>query len=162
MLGHAGLHRTLAHGPPPPGHSGNPGSSARPNNMRAWLLIILAVAVSGCAGYKLGPTNGVSAGSRTVQIQAFHQPHPGTAHHRISQHFPAQTIAAGRHLPPAKPPAAPTSSFRARSPDLIATGFPIDPNDVLTPQEYTLTMQAHIVAVDVNTGKTFINRTVQG
>jgi hypothetical protein len=34
--------------------------------------------------------------------------------------------------------------------------------DVLTPSEYTLTMQAHVVAVDMSTGKTFISRTVQG
>lgn len=39
--------------------------------MRLCCCLILALAVAGCAGYKLGPTNGVIAGSRTVKIQPF-------------------------------------------------------------------------------------------
>ena len=45
----------------------------RPNNMRAWLLIILAIAVGGCAGYKLGPTNGAAAAQPQREIPAICQ-----------------------------------------------------------------------------------------
>ncbi len=39
--------------------------------MRPALLLILALTLAGCAGYKLGPTNGMPAGSRSVRIQPF-------------------------------------------------------------------------------------------
>src|SRR5580658_6900826 len=39
--------------------------------MRRALLSILALTLAGCAGYKLGPTNGIPAGSRSVQIRPF-------------------------------------------------------------------------------------------
>ena len=35
-------------------------------------------------------------------------------------------------------------------------------NDVLTPQEYTLGLAARVVAVDVNSGKTILDKVVSG
>jgi hypothetical protein len=129
--------------------------------MRSWLLIILAVAASGCAGYKLGPTNGVAAGSRTVKFKPFvNRTHEPRVTEYLSTSLRKQLQQDG--------------TFRletAGSPDILVsgeitrfdrTGLSYQTNDVLTPQEYTLTMQAHVVAMDVNTGKVFINRTVQG
>src|SRR5687767_1010822 len=34
----------------------------------SWLAFGVALLVSGCAGYKLGPSNGMEAGSRSIQI----------------------------------------------------------------------------------------------
>jgi hypothetical protein len=42
------------------------------------------------------------------------------------------------------------------------SGLSYQTNDVLTPQEYTLVLAAHVVAVDLNTGKTNVNRDVSG
>jgi hypothetical protein len=36
-----------------------------------WLAGLLAFVLAGCAGYRLGPTNGAAAGSRTVRVQYF-------------------------------------------------------------------------------------------
>src|SRR5688572_29157330 len=34
-------------------------------------LLVLALSFCGCAGYRLGPTNGIAAGSRSVQVALF-------------------------------------------------------------------------------------------
>ena len=129
--------------------------------MRSWLLIILAIATGGCAGYKLGPTNGIAAGSRTVKFKPFinHTQEP-----RVTEYF---STSLRKQLQQ-------DGTFRLQtsgSPDILVSGeitkfnragLSYQSGDVLTPQEYTLIMQARVVAVDVNTGKTFINRTVQG
>jgi hypothetical protein len=129
--------------------------------MRSWLLIILAVAASGCAGYKLGPTNGVTAGSRTVQFKPFLN---RTQEPRVTEYLSTSLRKILQQ----------DGTFHLKtsgSPDILVsgeitrfdrTGLSFQRYDVLTPQEYTLTMQAHVKAVDVNTGKVFINRTVQG
>jgi hypothetical protein len=117
--------------------------------MRSWLLIILAIAAGGCAGYKLGPTNGIAAGSRTVKFKPFINK---TREPRVTEYLS-------------------TSLRKQLQQDILVSGeitrfdrggLSYQTNDVLTPQEYTLTMQARVVAVDVSTGKTIVNRTVQG
>jgi hypothetical protein len=129
--------------------------------MRSWFLIILAIAAGGCAGYKLGPTNGVTAGSRTVKFKSFVN---DTYEPRVAEYL---STSLRKQLQQ-------DGTFRldtSGSPDILVSGeitrfdrsgLSYLTNDVLTPQEYTLTMQARVVAVDVNTGRTFINRTVQG
>ena len=129
--------------------------------MRACLLILLALTAGGCAGYKLGPTNGIAAGSRTVKFKPFiNKTHEPRVTEYLSTSLRKQLQQDG--------------TFRLETsgnPDILVSGeiTKIDrsglsylANDVLTPQEYTLTMQARVVAVDVSTGKVFINRTVQG
>jgi len=129
--------------------------------MRSWLLIILAVAAGGCAGYKLGPTNGVAAGSRTVKFKPFIN---RTQDPRVTEYL---STSLRKQLQQDGTYRLETSG----SPDIIVSGeitrldrsgLSYQAGDVLTPQEYTLTMQARVVAVNVNTGKTYINRLVQG
>ena len=129
--------------------------------MRSWLLIILAIAAGGCAGYKLGPTNGIAAGSRTVKFKPFINK---TREPRVTEYL---SISLRKQLQQ-------DGTFRLEtsgSPDILVSGeitrfdrvgLSYLAGDVLTPQEYTLTMQAHVTAMDVSTGKVFINRTVQG
>jgi hypothetical protein len=128
--------------------------------MRLLLATLLALTLVGCAGYQLGPTNGVNAGSRTVKIQPFVN---RTQEPRVSE---CLSTSLRKQLQQ-------DGTFRLEtsgSPDIMVTGEIIrflrnglsyQPNDVLAPAEYTLELQARIVAVNVNTGKTFINRTVQ-
>jgi hypothetical protein len=129
--------------------------------MRAWLLIILAIAAGGCAGYKLGPTNGVAAGSRTVQFKPFinHTQEPRVTEYlstslrkRLQQDGTYRLETSGR----------PDILVSGEITKFLRSGLSYQQGDVLTPQEYTLTMQARVQAMDVNTGKIFINRTVQG
>jgi hypothetical protein len=129
--------------------------------MRSWLWILLAIAAGGCAGYKLGPTNGIAAGSRTVKFKPFINK---TREPRVTEYL---STSLRKQLQQ-------DGTFRLEtsgSPDILVSGeitrfdrggLSYQTNDVLTPQEYTLTMQARVVAVEVSTGKTFINRTVQG
>jgi len=129
--------------------------------MRSWLLLILAVAAGGCAGYKLGPTNGIPAGSRTVQFKPF-------VNHTLEPRVTEYLSTSLRKL------LQQDGTFRLQtsgSPDIIVSGeitkflrsgLAYQQGDVLTPQEYTLTMQARVKAMDVSTGKIFIDRTVQG
>src|SRR5260370_27678498 len=45
-----------------------------PPNQRPLLhapLVLMSMALAGCAGYHLGPTNGLRAGARTIQINPF-------------------------------------------------------------------------------------------
>jgi len=129
--------------------------------MRAWLLIILAMAVGGCAGYKLGPSNGVTAGSRTVQFKPFVN---RTQEPRVTEYLSTslrkQLQQDGTYR--LETSGSPDILVSGEITKLLRNGLAYDPNDVLTPQEYTLTLQAHFTARDVNTGKIFIDRTVQG
>lgn len=124
------------------------------------LAMTLAVVVAGC-GYKLGPTNGMTAGSRSVQIRPFSN---RTAEPRISEYL--------------------ASSFRKQlqqdgtfkletdgSADILVSGeiqrfdraeLSYTTNDVLTPQAYVITLIARVVAIDTGTGRTNLDRRVQG
>ncbi|HEX3719118.1 MAG TPA: LPS assembly lipoprotein LptE [Verrucomicrobiae bacterium] len=129
--------------------------------MRAALWFILALTLAGCAGYKLGPTNGMPAGSRSVRIQPFANK---TQEPRVPEYL---AISMRKQL-------LQDGTFRLQtsgSADILVsgvitrflrTGLSYQTNDVLTPQEYTLQLVAHVVAVDTTTGKTNLNRDVQG
>jgi hypothetical protein len=47
------------------------GRNASFNQLRRWLPALLARRLAGCAGYHLGPSNGLPAGSRSVQVLPF-------------------------------------------------------------------------------------------
>lgn len=129
--------------------------------MRAWFLIFLAVAMGGCAGYKVGPTNGVSAGSRSVTIKPFvnktQEPHIteylGTSLRKQLQQD--GTYRLETH-------AVPDIIVSGEITKFLRSGLSYQPNDILTPAEYTLELHIHMVAIDVSTGKKFIDRNVQG
>jgi hypothetical protein len=130
-------------------------------NLRRLLPAALAALLAGCAGYHLGPTSGDPAGSRSVQVGPFDNE---TKEPRISEYL--------------------ISSLRRRfqqdgtfelvtsgTPDILVTGKIIrfertelsyTTNDVLTPDSYTLTLTANVVARDPLTGKITLNRSVQG
>jgi Lipopolysaccharide-assembly len=129
--------------------------------MRGLLLVMLAAFVAGCAGYKLGPTNGIPAGSRSVEIRSFVNK---TREPRITEYLASSMRKQLQQ----------DGSFRLETSgrgDILVTGeiskfnrtgLSYLTNDVLTPQEYTLTLVAHVVAVEVNSGKTNLNKLVSG
>jgi hypothetical protein len=129
--------------------------------MRRALLFILALTLAGCAGYKLGPTNGIPAGSRSVRIQPFanrtHEPRV-TEYVAISMRKLLQQDGTFR----LETRGTPDIMVSGEITQFLRAGLSYQTNDVLTPQEYTLTLVAHVVAVNVNTGKTNLDRQVSG
>jgi hypothetical protein len=129
--------------------------------MRPLLIVLIAALVAGCAGYKLGPTNGLPAGSRSVEVRSFLNK---TREPRITEYVAASMRKQFQQ----------EGSLRLETSgrgDIVVTGVIIrfdrgglsyQANDVLTPQEYTLTLTAHVVAINVDTGKTNLNRDVFG
>jgi hypothetical protein len=129
--------------------------------MRPALLSILVLTLAGCAGYKLGPTNGIPAGSRSVRIQPFanrtHEPRV-TEYVAISMRKLLQQDGTFRLETSGRPDIMVSGEITR----FLRSGLSYQTNDVLTPQEYTLTLVARVVAVNVNTGKTNIDRDVSG
>lgn len=129
--------------------------------MRATWSFFLALLLSGCAGYKLGPSNGLSAGARTVKFQPFVNK---TNEPRMAEYF---SNSLRKQLQQ-------DGTFRLQTsgtPDILVSGeilrferngLSYQQGDVLTPQEYTLRVQAHVVAVDTGSGKKIIDRTIRG
>jgi hypothetical protein len=129
--------------------------------MRRLLLALLAAALAGCAGYRLGPSNGLPAGGLSVQVGPFvnHTREP-----RISEYLSASLRRQFQQ----------DGTFHlqtAGTPDILVTGeitrfdrieLSYSTNDVLTPDAYTLVLTASVVARDPVSGKTNLNRTVQG
>ena len=127
----------------------------------ASVLAVFAAALAGCAGYHLGPSNGLPAGSLSVQVGPFvnHTREP-----RISEYLSASLRRQFQQ----------DGTFRlvnAGAPDILVTGeitgfernaLSYTTNDVLTPDAYTLILTASVVARDPLSGKTNLNRTVQG
>ena len=121
----------------------------------------MALALAGCAGYHLGPTNGEIAGGRSIQIDPFANKtlEPGLVDYVMSslrkdlQHdgtFRLDTHQEG---------------------DIVLTGviitysrsaLSVQPTDVLTAVDYQITMTAQITARDRITGKVILDKPVTG
>jgi hypothetical protein len=131
--------------------------------MRRLLAALLALALAGCAGYHLGPANGLPAGSRSVQVVPFvNHTEPGEP--RISEYLTASMRKRFQqdgtfHL------------VSSGTPDILVTGeiirFQRTPlsyttNDVLTPDAYSLVLTARLVVLDPASGKTNVSRELAG
>lgn len=122
----------------------------------------MAVAVlSGCAGYHLGPSNGQVAGSRSVQVRPFGnqtlQPQLGDAltaalrksmqqdgTYRLATHDDGDVIVTGSI----------THYDRA--------DITYNPNDILTVLDYRVTATVHVIVRERSTGRTILERDVNG
>lgn len=119
--------------------------------LTACLTAVLLVA--GCAGYKLGPTNGVVAGEKKIQITPF-------LNHTLEPRLgDAVTTAVRQSIQR-------DGTYRLAShgdADIVVTGvvtkytrheLNFEPHDVLTVQDYRVSVTAQITARDVSTGNT--------
>ncbi len=122
----------------------------------------MAVALlSGCAGYHLGPSNGQVAGSRSVQVRPFAnqtlQPQLGDAltaalrksmqqdgTYRLATHDDGDVIVTGSI----------THYDRA--------DITYNPNDILTVLDYRVTATVHVIVRERSTGRTILERDVNG
>jgi hypothetical protein len=127
----------------------------------AALSLAAAVLLTGCAGYKLGPSNGLEAGSRTVQINP---PINKTSEPRLSEelnHELRQQIQRDG-----------TYRLATREEgDIVVSTTIMEYNrsgetflkrDTLTARDYRIHLVALVTAYDRVTGKNLVNRQVTG
>lgn len=132
--------------------------------MRSWTGIVgvgLALLLSGCAGYQLGPSNGQSAGARTIQITPFTN---HTLEPRLSD---ALTSALRKEIQR-------DGTFQLvtrEAGDLIVSGeitkfergeVSFLPVDVVTARDYKVSFTAHVLARDRFSGKVVLDRDLTG
>ena len=129
---------------------------------RRWLLVgLVALGGSGCAGYKLGPVNGLAARAKSVQINPFTnqtlEPRLGDAvtsqlrielqrdgTYQLASHNDGDIVVSG----------AVTRYIR------IEVSF--SASDVLTVRDYRLEMSARVTARNRSTGKLILDQLVTG
>ena len=126
-----------------------------------WLALAAALVWSGCAGYKLGPTNGLEAGSRTIQIAT---PVNQTYEPRVAQEVDHQLRKQVQR----------DGTFRLETRgegDVIVTttitkyhriGETFQRRDTLTARDYRIQLFATVTAYDRVTGKNLVNREFVG
>jgi len=122
---------------------------------------LLAALLAGCAGYRLGPTGGVVAGARSIQVNFFRNE---TLEPRLTGPI---TAALRKSLQQ-------DGAYRLNTHgegEIVVNGvitkfnrseLSFQPNDVLTVRDYSLSLIARITAVERSTGKTLLDREVSG
>jgi len=130
----------------------------RPLNF--FLICAMTALLSGCAGYHLGPVNGATAGEKSVEVLPFNnqtlQPRLGDA---VTQALRERLQTDGTyHL------------VTGGGADIVVTGvitryyrdsLSYLPGDVLTAQNYHVTITAHITAREPG-GKVLLDKNVNG
>lgn len=132
--------------------------------MRAWSGIVglcLALLLSGCAGYRLGPTNAQLAGSRTVQVLPFEN---RTLEPRLGD---AVTSAIRKDIQR-------DGTFRLTTDfpgDLVVSGSIVSydrgevsflPVDVVTARDYKANLTAKVIVHDRLSGRVILERDFSG
>lgn len=140
------------------------GLKRRANNLRSPFLFwscLLATALTGCAGYRLGPTNGVSAGEKSIQVTPFVNQ---TLEPRLNEPV---TSALRKSLQQ-------DGTYRLATRDdgdIVLTGvitryhrqeLSFQPRDILTVRDYRVSVSAQVIARDRSTGKVVLDRAVRG
>jgi hypothetical protein len=141
-----------------------PGGTPSDGFLRWWmgpLLLGAALAWCGCAGYRLGPTNGLAAGSRTLQVNLFQNLTPEP---RLSE--PVASALRRR--------VQQDGSFRLATQndgDIVLSGsitrferlaLSFDPKDVITPRDLSASLYARVTAIERTTGRVVLEREVWG
>ncbi|HUR44640.1 MAG TPA: LPS assembly lipoprotein LptE [Candidatus Saccharimonadales bacterium] len=130
--------------------------------MRTVVSTFLAAAVlTGCAGYQLGSTNGVVAGTKSIQVTPFASK---AIEPRLSD---AVTVSLRKSIQQ-------DGTYKlntAQAGDIVLTGtieaydrqqLSYQPRDILTPRDYRILITAHVIARERGTGKTLLDREVTG
>ena len=127
-----------------------------------WLLVCLvALGGSGCAGYKLGPVNGLAAREKSVQINPFAnqtlEPRLGDA---VTAQLRKQLQRDGTY-----------QLASHNDGDIVVSGsinrylrqeVSFSSSDILTVRDYRLELRAQVTAHDRSTGKVIFDQPVTG
>ncbi len=132
--------------------------------MRHWLWLLVGLAAlggSGCAGYKLGPVNGLAAREKSVQIIPFAN---ATLEPRLAD---AVTSQLRQELQRDGTYQLATQNDG----DIIVAGtinhyerieVSFSASDILTVRDYRLELTAHVTARERNSGKVILDQPVKG
>jgi hypothetical protein len=135
-----------------------------PLGNRVWTLLpacLAALLLSGCAGYRLGPVNGMAAGEKSIQVTPFANQ---TLEPRLTD---AVTAQLRRELQR-------DGTFRLASHedgDIVVSGvitrynrreMSLSPADTLTVRDYRLILTAQVTARERSSGKVLLNQAVSG
>ncbi|MGA2660989.1 MAG: LPS assembly lipoprotein LptE [Verrucomicrobiota bacterium] len=127
--------------------------------LRSLLALLAALGLSGCAGYRLGPSNGMAAGEKSIQIRPFSN---STLEPRLTD---AVTGQLRREIQR-------DGTFRLASRDegdIVVSGtitrynrreMSLSEADTLTPLDFRLMLAAHVTARERATGKVLLDRIV--
>lgn len=132
-----------------------------PARFGSGLLLLAALAGGGCAGYRLGPTNGLAAGSRSIQVNLFEN---RTLEPRLSE---AVAAALRKELQR-------DGTFELNTEgtgDILVSGVIKDyrrrpvsfgRRDILSPRDYTVVLVAEVRALERASGRTLWQRELTG
>lgn len=128
----------------------------------SWIGGILALACcAGCGGYRLGPTNGITGGAKSVQVNLFLNKTPEP---RLSE---ALGTALRRQLQQ-------DGTYRLDTKgegDLVVSGtittydrsgVSFNPRDIITIRDFYIYLTAHVTAVDRTSGAVLLDQPVMG
>lgn len=129
--------------------------------LRLFLVALLATLMAGCTAYRLGPTNGLKSGEKSLKLTPFSNQ---TLQPRLGD---AVTTALRRNLQR-------DGSYRLAShgdANIVVSGvltryerheLSFLPNDVITVQDFRITVKAQVTARDMNSGEVILDREVTG
>ena len=129
--------------------------------LRSLVSFLAALVLSGCAGYRLGPSNGMAAGEKSIQVRPFSN---STLEPRLTDAVTAQLRREIQR----------EGTFRLASQDdgdIVVSGtitrynrreMSLSEADNLTPLDFRLTLTAHVTARERGTGKVLLDRNVTG
>jgi len=130
--------------------------------MKRFAISCLALLLlSGCAGYHLGPTNGMKAGERSIEVQAFQNK---TGEPRLIE---AVTSSLRKTLQQDGTYKLDTKGDGS----VIVTGTLVrydrsgvtfQPADIRTVRDYNVSLTARIKVMDRNSGKVMLERNITG
>jgi len=129
--------------------------------LRFHLAFLTALLLTGCAGYRLGPTNGMAAGAKSIQVRPFAN---STLEPRLTDAFTAQLRREIQR----------DGTFRLATQDdgdIVVTGaltrynrreMSISTADNLTPVDFKVSLTAHVTARERGSGKVILDKNVIG
>lgn len=130
--------------------------------LRRWLLVgLLALGAGGCAGYKLGPVNGLAAGEKSVQVNPF-------ANHTLE---PRLTDAVTTQLRKTLQQDGTYQLASHDDGDIILSGsitrylrqeVGFSASDILTVTDYRLEIRAQVTARQRSSSKVILDQLVTG
>jgi hypothetical protein len=116
---------------------------------------------TGCAGYRLGPTNGVAAGEKSVQVTPFiNQTLEPRLTDAVTSQMRKELQRDGTYQLVSTPGA-----------DIVVSGtltsyqrneVTLASNDILTVRDFRLTLTARVIAREAGTGKALLDQPVTG
>ena len=131
------------------------------SGLAALSAAVAALLISGCAGYRVGPSNGMSAGSRSVEVALFpnHTLEPRLSE-PVAHALRKQLQQDGTfHLASDGSGEVQVTGELTRY-ERIPVSF--KPNDIITTRDYDVKLTAHIRAVERGSGKVLLDRDVVG